>query len=91
MRICNEFIYTIDQLRLPTTPIKIPELHPIEKDKIISDSFRTLYQHKVGLLLFAAIATRSNIAFAISRLFRFNPRLKSQHYEAANQVFYYLF
>ena len=91
MKICNEFIHTTDTLRLPTTPMEISELYPIENDEIVSDSSRTLYQRKVGSLLFAAIATRPDIAFAVSRLSRFNQRPGPQHHEAANRVFYYLF
>lgn len=52
--------------------MKIPQLYYIENDKIISDSSKTLYQYKVGSLLFAAIASRSDIAFGISHFFRFN-------------------
>ena len=91
MKICNEFVHTIDQLRLPTTPMETSELYPIEKDEIVSDSSRMLYQRKVGSLLFAAIATRPDIAFAISRLSRFNQQPGPQHYEVADRVFYYLF
>ena len=72
MKIYNKFIHITDQLRLPTTPMEIPELYPIEKDEIVSDSSRTLYQCKVGSLLFAARATRPDIAFAVFRLSRFN-------------------
>ena len=90
MKICNEFIQT-NPLRFPTTPIEIPELLPIDKDEIVSDSSRTLYQQKIGSLLFAAIATRPDIAFAVLRLSRFNQRLGHKHHKAADRVFHYLF
>ena len=90
MKSCNEFIHT-NPLRFPTTPIEIPKLLPPDKDEIVSDSFRTLYQQKVGSLLFAAIATRPDIAFAVSRLSRFNQRPGHKHHEAADRVFHYLF
>ena len=90
MKICNEFIHT-NPLQFPTTPIKIPKLLPPDKDEIVSDSFKTLYQQKVSSLLFAAIATRPDIAFAISRLSRFNQRPGHKHHEAADRVFHYLF
>ena len=91
MKICNEFINTTDSLHLSTTPIEISELYYVEKDKIVSDSSKTLYQCKVGSLLFAAIATRPDIAFAVFRLSRFNQWPGPEHHEAANRVFYYLF
>lgn len=91
MKICNKSIHIIDQLRFPTMLMKISELYHIIKDKIVSDSFKTLYQCKVGLFLFAAIATRPNIAFAIFRFSRFNQWPGPQYYKAINQVFHYLF
>ena len=90
MKICNKFIY-INPLRFPTTPIEIPKLLSIDKDEIVSDSFRILYQQKVGLLLFAAIAIRPDIAFAVSYLCRFNQRPGHKHHKAADRVFHYLF
>jgi hypothetical protein len=50
----------------------------------------TKYQRKIGSLLYAAVITRLDIAFAVSRLSRFimNPRTK--HHEGADQVLHYL-
>jgi hypothetical protein len=49
------------------------------------------YQRKIGLLLFAAIFTRLNIAFAILRLAKFlnNPNLA--YYKAADRALIYLY
>jgi hypothetical protein len=49
------------------------------------------YQRKIGLLLFAAIFTRPNIAFAILRLAKFlnNPSLA--YYKTANRALIYLY
>jgi hypothetical protein len=49
------------------------------------------YQRKIGLLLFAAIFIRPNIAFAISQLAKFlnNPSLA--YYKAANYALMYLY
>jgi hypothetical protein len=49
------------------------------------------YQQKIGLLLFAAIFTRPNIAFAISRLAKFlnNPSLA--YHKAADRALMYLY
>lgn len=91
MKICNKFIYTINQLYLPIMPIKIPKLHHIKKYQIISNFFRFLYQHKVGSLLFGAIATKPNIAFPVFHLSGFNQQLRLYYHEVTNQIFYYLF
>lgn len=79
--------------QLPATPMDFVELLPLSEDEDgqVSDASKTLYQRKVGSLLFAAIATRPNIAFAVSRLSRFNQRPGNRHHEAADRVLHYLF
>ena len=39
----------------------------------------------------AAIATRPDIAFAVSQFLRFNQRLGKRHHKAADRMFHYLF
>ena len=65
-------------------------LLPLSDKKEISDASRTLYQRKVGSLLFAAIAMRPDIAFAVFRLLRFNQRPGKTHHKAADRVFHFL-
>ena len=48
------------------------------------------YQRKVGSLLYAAVTTRPNVAFAVSRLARFNINPGPQHHDAADRVLRYL-
>ena len=48
--------------------MNIAELLPLSEDEEVSNKSRTLYQQKVGSFLFAAIATRPDIAFAVSKL-----------------------
>ena len=72
-------------------PIEILELFPIDKDEIVSDSSRTLYQQKISSLLFATIATRIDIAFDVLQLSRFNQRLGHKYHKVADWVFHYLF
>ena len=69
--------------------MNVAKLLPLSDKKEVSDAFRTLYQQKVGSLLFAAIVTRPDIAFAVSRLLRFNQQPGKIHHEAADQVFHY--
>jgi hypothetical protein len=49
------------------------------------------YQRKIGFLLFAAISTRPDIAFAISRLAKILNNLNSTHHKAADRVLMYLY
>ena len=50
----------------------------------------TAYQQKTGSILYAAVITRPDIAFAASQLVRFNNNPSPQHHKAADQVLYYL-
>lgn len=76
------FILETDQLF--KTSMDIMELLSLPKDKKVTDASQTLYQQKVGSLLFAAIASRLNIAFAVSWLSQFNQQLGKQHHKAAD-------
>ena len=91
MKICNDLAPSTNPGQLPSTPIEILELLAIPNNEDITDTSRTLYQRKVGLLFFAVIATRLDIAFAISRFSRFNQRPGKQHHKAADRLFPYLF
>jgi hypothetical protein len=71
------------------TPISSNELLPNQKHA--SPAKIQNYQRKIGLLLFAAISIRPNIAFAILRLAKFlnNPSLA--HHKAADRALIYLY
>src|SRR6266480_5974494 len=45
----------------------------------------------MGSLLYAVIITRPDIAFAVSRLARFNQNLSVKYHEAADRVIRYLY
>jgi hypothetical protein len=49
-----------------------------------------LYQRKIGSLLFAAVTTRPDVAFATSRLARFLTNPGKEHQDAADRVLLYL-
>ena len=70
----------------PFTFINTAELLSAKNDKKISDESKTLYQRKVGSFFFTAIFTRPDIAFVVSRLFRFNVRLGKKYHTAMKQV-----
>src|SRR4029077_4128853 len=88
-KVANQF--TPDLQRCPETPMVEEELLPLPPDKEVDEADRTLYQRKVGSLLFAAISTRPDIAFAVARLSRFNQRPGKEHHEAADRVIRYLY
>ena len=74
-----------------STFMNTAELLSAEDDEEISNESRTLYQRKVESLLFAVISTRSDIAFAVSRLFRFNVRFGRKYHAAVKRVLQYFY
>jgi len=60
-------------------------------DEIAKLSFIHLYQQKTEFILFAVITTRSDIAFAVSRLARFNTNPGNIHYRVTDWVIQYLY
>jgi len=72
----------------PTTPMTREELKPYEDRASYSEINQ--YQRKIGSLLYAAVTTRPDIAFATSRLSRFLTNPSPQHHAAADRVLLYL-
>jgi hypothetical protein len=73
------------------TPMTEHELLPAPDDETITPESNHLYQSKIGSLLFAAISTRPDLAFAASRLSRFNHRAGKLHHDAADRAIRYLY
>jgi hypothetical protein len=75
--------------KIYSTPMSSNELLPNQKHA--SPAKIQNYQRKIGSLLFTAIFTRPNIAFAISRLAKFlnNPNLA--YHKTANRALMYLY
>jgi hypothetical protein len=70
------------------TPMSAMELKP---STLLSTPAKTnKYQRKIGSLLFAAVTTRPDIAFATSRLARFLSNPNQEHHDAADRVLLYL-
>ena len=67
------------------------ELLPLPIDNEVIEADKTLYQRKIGSILYAAISTRPDIAFTAVRLSRYNCRPGRTHHEAADRVIKYLF
>jgi hypothetical protein len=74
--------------KTPTHPMKKEELLPYEGRATGASINR--YQRKVGSILYAAVVTRLDVAFAASRLARFNMNPGPEHHKAADQVLNYL-
>lgn len=70
------------------TPMSAVELLP--REGLASPSEINRYQRKIGSLLFAAVTTRPDVAFATSRLARFLTNPGETHHRAADRVLLYL-
>jgi len=70
------------------TPMANIELKPRRDSATPSEINK--YQRKIGSLLFAAVTTRPDIAFATSRLARFLSNPGQEHQDAADRVLLYL-
>jgi hypothetical protein len=70
------------------TPMRREELWPYNERASLSSIRR--YQRKIGSILYAAVITRPDVAFAASRLARFNANPGPEHHAAADQVLLYL-
>ena len=78
-KVANEFIPDLNPPRCPQTPMAEEELLPLPAEEEVTDTNRTAYQQKIGSILYTAISTRLDIAFAATRLSRFNQRLSQIH------------
>jgi hypothetical protein len=70
------------------TPMATVELKP--REGLATPSEINRYSRKIGSLLFAAVTTRPDIAFATSRLARFLMNPGPAHQDAADRVLVYL-
>jgi hypothetical protein len=75
--------------KVPSTPIGLEEL--LKSETQATKKSIEVYQQKVGSILFAAISTRPDIAFAVSRLARHNLNPSETHHKAADRVIKYLY
>jgi organic radical activating enzyme len=71
-----------------STPMSKEELLPNED--IASHKEIMKYQRKIGSLLYTAVITRPDVAFAVSRLSRFMTNPGPKHHEGADRVLHYL-
>jgi Reverse transcriptase (RNA-dependent DNA polymerase) len=72
----------------PVTPMRNKELFPYDGKATFTSINQ--YQKKIGSILYAAVITRPDIAFAVSRLARFNTNPGPEHHSEADRVIRYL-
>ena len=87
-KIAHKFAIQLED-KAPGTPMSLEELRKsrTQASKKSAENF----QQKVGSILFIAISTRPDIAFAVSRLARHNLNPNEDHHKAANRVIHYLY
>jgi hypothetical protein len=90
-KLANEFITEPKSNKWPLTPVAEEELFPLPTEDEVLKTNRTRYQRKIGSILYVAISTRPDIAFAVARLSRYNCRPGKTHQEAADRVIQYLY
>ena len=83
MTACNGLNVPLDR------SIKLISTASTESTELNGDDI-TRYQSIVGKLIYAMIATRPDLAFAVSTLGRFNAAPNTSHLEAAKKTFRYL-
>jgi hypothetical protein len=84
----DKIIKLADSRQPDDTPMSKEELLPFEEEATIASTHH--YQRKVGSLMYAAVSTRIDICFAVSRLSRFLLNPGPQHHAAADRVICYL-
>src|SRR5205814_1493849 len=66
------------------------KLVPAAEGYKASNDFRTTYQSMVGLLMYAMLGTRPDIAFAVSVVSRYASNPDNSHLKAVKDIFRYL-
>ncbi|KAL3712549.1 hypothetical protein TMatcc_001248 [Talaromyces marneffei ATCC 18224] len=77
-----------DTQQADDTPMSREELLPYEGTATYKKQHQ--YQRKVGSIMYAAVSTRPDVAFAVSRLARFLSNPGPEHHKAADKVLCYL-
>ena len=89
------YVSKIQQLLPKTEDVRLPEF-PMTKAELLPHQGRasyasiSSYQRKCGSVLYAAVISRPDIAFAVSRIARHNANPSQEHHEAVNRVIRYL-
>jgi hypothetical protein len=87
-KVADRFQLSGNSRKAPRIPIPVRELRPANEPP--PTSFRKIYQKKAGSVLYAAIQTRPDIAFAASKLACFNYCCNNEHIRIMNNLILYL-
>lgn len=89
-KVANQYLKHTEK-KMPDTPMaQAPPRTQATDEQEVTPASRHLYQQKVGSILFAAITTRPDVAFAASRLGQANVSPTDEDHQAANRVIEYL-
>jgi Reverse transcriptase (RNA-dependent DNA polymerase) len=84
----------LEDARSVTTPmepgIDLSYDSPAVSAEILTDSEKSKYREAIGSLMYAAIGSRPDIAYAVSTLSRFMESPRTTHWKAVQRVFKYL-
>ena len=90
----------LERIKTVTTPLRydskynqeLYESTPLSDSELLEASlkYRGSYRHHIGSILFAAIATRFDLAFAIQRLSEYNSAPTDVSFQAITRVYRYL-
>lgn len=86
---CKKVLENFGMLDADTAPTPLVNLLPKEADND-EDFDHTTYQSAIGSLMYLMMATRPDIAFAVSHLSQFCAKPKRSHFKAVKRVFRYL-
>ena len=67
-----------------------PSVTLVKDDGVSKEVDPTLYQSMVGSLIYAAMATRPDIAQAVGTVSKFNSKPSEEHFTAVKRIFRYL-
>ena len=74
-----------------STPTPLPAgIHLEKSEEPVALNTKTYYQQIIGMLIYAAISTRPNIAFTATRLSQFNNNPTKEHIKYAKYILRYL-
>jgi hypothetical protein len=86
-KIADRFQLSGNSRKIPTVPIPMRELRPADEPP--PTSFKKVYQKKAESVLYAAIQTRPDIAFAAFKLACFNYCCNNEHIKIMNDLILY--
>jgi len=79
-----------ETVKLRSTPMDTSKKLQKQENNICTDKEKTLYASWVGALMWAALCTRFDMAFAVAKLARYSSNPDDTHFEALDWLFGYI-